>query len=199
MPVSPPRIPNLPEDQWTEDVQELFPMMVPPGAPWKGSDFNSILVFAHNPKLAKPWLEFSQAQGRDFKLDARYREIATLRVAYRYRNDYEWTHHVFSGSAAGLTPDHYRAIARGSADPIWTEFERHVLDATDQFNTHREIEPATWAGLAAELDHARILELCFVIGSYVMLAWTFNSAGVRLEAGFADKAKAMGYPLLDEV
>lgn len=57
---------------------------------------------------------------------------------------------------------------------------------------------ATWVGLAEHLDNKQLLELLFVIGSYFMLAWIFNSTGLEMEERFGPIARSQGYPMLDE-
>lgn len=78
--VSAQRIPNLPPERWTPEVEALFPIMLPPGSAAKGSDFNSILLLAHHPALAGPWLEFNAKIARGFTISARQKEIAILRA-----------------------------------------------------------------------------------------------------------------------
>jgi hypothetical protein len=43
------------------------------------------------------------------------------------------------------------------------------------------ITDATWAMLAADLRETELIELCFLVGHYEMLAMTLNSLGVRPE------------------
>lgn len=103
------RIPNLPQEQWTPEVEALFPIMLPHGSTGKGSDFNSILLLAHHAELADPWLHFNAKIAQGFVLSARHREILILRVAWRRASDYEWIQHTLSAARPGLT------TARGTA------------------------------------------------------------------------------------
>jgi hypothetical protein len=55
----------------------------------------------------------------------------------------------------------------------------------DELHRDRVITDATWAVLAAELRDTELIELCFVVGHYEMLAMTLNSLGVQPEPSAA--------------
>ena len=114
--VSAQRIPNLPPERWTPEVEALFPIMLPPGSAAKGSDFNSILLLAHHPALAGPWLEFNAKIARGFTISARQKEIAILRVAWRRGSDYEWIQHMLSAARAGLAVEDFDALLSDDAN-----------------------------------------------------------------------------------
>ena len=52
------------------------------------------------------------------------------------------------------------------------------------------ISDATWELLADELGEREILELCFVVGHYEMLAMALNSLGVEPEPTTLDRLDA---------
>ena len=192
-----PRIPNLPPEQWTPEVEALFPIAVPKGAPVKGSDFNSILMLATHPPLAAAWLTWSTAIGVGWLLPPRLKEIAILRVAWLYGAAYEWTHHVILGQPHGLTNAHFEALKGDPAAPLWSDVERWVIRAVDDNVERRQISQETWNGLATELDHKQILELLFTIGSYMALSVVFNGAIVPPEQSFVDLVAAQGLLLVE--
>ncbi len=52
----------------------------------------------------------------------------------------------------------------------------------DQLHAGQTIEDETWDALAAEFEHAQLVELPFVVGNYTMLSMVANATGVPLEA-----------------
>lgn len=190
------RIDNLPPEAWTPQVEEMFPILVPPGATVKGSDFNSLLVLAHHPGVAEPFLRFNAAVGRGVVLPARLREVAILRLAWRRKCLYEWVHHLHGGDVAGLTVDHFRALATEGMADLFLPDERAVVAATDELCVEASISDRTWAALGEHLDTPQVLELLFVVGCFLTVAMLLNSAKVDLEAGFMDMAMARGWPMI---
>ena len=193
------RLPNLPEEQWTPDVCDIFARMVPPDYPLKGSDFNSLLLMVNHAELANSWFAFNGELSKGWVLPNRLLEIAVLRVAWNRQTEYEWIHHMLLGQRLGFDAELYRAVQNGADDPLWSELERHVLRTADQACERKDIDQETWNGLAAHLDSKQMLELQFGIGSYVMLAWIFNSSGLKVGPFYRDEARALGYPMLKGV
>jgi 4-carboxymuconolactone decarboxylase len=56
-----------------------------------------------------------------------------------------------------------------------------VVCAADLLVARYRIDDRTWAELAEELDHTQLLELPFVVGSYVCLTMVFKSAGTEVD------------------
>ena len=102
-----------------------------------------------------------------------------LRVAWRTHSGYEWTQHVRSGRETGLTEAQIDAIGQGAAAEVWTPLERALLRAVDEMIDGFAVGEETWATLAASFDGAQMLELLFVIGGYVCLAYVLNSVGLQ--------------------
>ena len=175
------RIPNLPEDAWTPEVEALFPLMLPPDSVARGSDFNSILVLAQHPELAEPYLRFNAALAKGVDLSARLKEIAILRVAWRRGSEYEWVHHAISASRIGLTADHLAALMQHLPAAIFTPEEQSVVAATDDICLSGGIGDATWPALSNALATKQVMELLFVVGCYIMLGSILKTAGAAVE------------------
>jgi 4-carboxymuconolactone decarboxylase len=190
------RIPNLPPEQWTPEVEALFPIMLPPGSAAKGSDFNSILLLAHHPALAGPWLEFNAKVARGVAISARQKEIAILRVAWRRGSDYEWIQHMLSAARAGLTVPDFHALQSNDAGGAWSELDAIVIRATDETCLDGGIAPSTLTALNAHFSTEQVFELLFVVGCYIALAAILNTAGAIIEPQMLEQAKAAGFPML---
>jgi len=190
------RIENLPPEQWTPEVEALFPIMLPPTSTAKGSDFNSILLLAQHPKLAEPWLRFNAKVAQGFTLSARIREIAILRTAWQRRSDYEWVHHTLSGARAGLTAADFDMLQRNDPGLAWSGLEALVIRATDEICADGGISPQTLLRLNQHFQTEQIMELLFVVGCYVALAAILNTAGAVIKPKMLRQAETAGFPML---
>jgi alkylhydroperoxidase family enzyme len=192
------RIPNLPPEQWTPEVEALFPIMLSPGSTAKGSDFNSILVLAQHPRLSEHWLRFNAAASRGFVLSARIKEIAILRVAWRSGSDYEWVQHMLSGLREGLSVEDFRTLKGEDPGNTWNELERAVIDAADDLWRQQKVGEEAWTVLSSQVSTEQILELLYVIGAYLALAGILNTGNVPVEDQVLQRATALGLPMLSE-
>ena len=64
----------------------------------------------------------------------------------------------------------------------WPALERAVIDAVDELCATGSIEDGTWVTLAADLSETQLIELNFLVGCYVMMAFALNSLGIAVPA-----------------
>jgi alkylhydroperoxidase family enzyme len=83
------------------------------------------------------------------------------------------------GRRAGLSEEEVAAVAGGAEAHRWAEGDRDLLGAVDQMIDHHGVDDATWGRLAEQFDERELLEVLFVVGSYVCLALVLNSAGLE--------------------
>lgn len=146
---------------------------------------NVMGTMLRHPDLASAWFPYSAMLLRAGAIDDRLREIVILRVGWRTRAEYEWVQHVRMGRRYGLTDAEFEAI--GGADTHeWTPLEAALLAATDELLDRYRIADATWASLAEHLPVEQLMELIFVVGSYVTLAMAFRTFGVQPDPEFAE-------------
>jgi 4-carboxymuconolactone decarboxylase len=183
-----PRLAPIPSDQWGDDAKAAllaaFPEQVVARFVATGPDAapvpNVLATLMHHPALAGPFLAYNQVLLQSPALDARWRELMILRVAWRTRSRYEWVQHARLAARLGITDDEIAAIADGA--PLeWPPLERALLDATDELVDHYCVADDTWKRLAEHLDEVQLVELVFVVGTYVGLAMAFNSFGLQID------------------
>ncbi len=179
-----PRLEPLAAEQWTAEGKEMlrgrltvadkYLSGLPDAPPMPGV----LGLFGHHPGLAANWLAFSGELIENPVLDPRDRELLILRVSWRTQCHYEWAQHVVMATNAGLTPLHVAAAVGDAAATVWSDRQSVMLTATDQMVEDHRIDDATWQRLAFHFDEQQLLELLFVVGSYVCLALVLNSAGL---------------------
>jgi AhpD family alkylhydroperoxidase len=139
-------------------------------------------TLARNRGLFRRWLWFAGGLMPGGKLPRADTELVILGVAHLTDNEYEWGHHERLGARAGLSPEEIARVRQGPDAVGWSGRQRLLLAAAGECHSEGRIGDATWAGLAAELDEPRLIELCLLIGHYEMLAMTLASLGVQPEA-----------------
>jgi 4-carboxymuconolactone decarboxylase len=192
-----PRLRPLPAVEWTEQERGLLRGGLARADHYLSGEPDSLPIppilglLARHPRVGGAWLAFSGALIDRASLTERDRELLILRVGHRTSCRYLSMQHSDMGRAAGLTPDEVRALGGASETHGWCDRDRTLIGAADELVDHHVLTDATWLGLSAALDEQQLLELLFVVGSYVCLAMVLNSAGLEtastdLEAGTTD-------------
>lgn len=177
-----PRVPPLPESQWSEELREI---LAPTRATGRGRVLNIFRTLAHHPKLLKRWLVFGNHVLAKSTLPPRERELVILRVGWLCRSEYEWAQHVVIGRRTGLRDEEIRRVTLGPDAGGWTGIEALLLRAADELHRSARIADATWKGLAAELEPQQLIDLVFTVGQYTLVSMALNTLGVQLDPGLA--------------
>ncbi len=142
---------------------------------------NVLGTLLHHPALAGPFLAYNNVLLQNPTLEPRHRELMVLRVAWRTRSSLR----MGAARPARATARHHRRRdhARSPSGPPveWTPLDTALLDATDQLVDGYRVDDDTWKRLAEQLDERQLVELVFVVGTYVGLAMAFNSFGLQVD------------------
>ena len=177
-----PRIPPVPPEDHSEEVEAFFAQVEGPGGVRGLSRLNIVRTLARHPDLAMPYWNFGMRVLRFSSVPARLRVIATLRTAWLYHCDYEWKEHVRNAPRVGITPEEIEAAKVGSTDPSWTDLERTVLRAVEQLRDETHDRRRHLGGPEWNFDQRQLMDFLFTVGSYAMLAMVANSIRIDLEA-----------------
>ena len=191
-PLSEPRIPPLPTDQWGEDVRAGVAALLPAGATQelrrsKGGPkgLNILGTLAQYPAMMEKYHTFAGHILYLNSLESRHRELLILRVAVLRGVEYEWRQHVYIARELGVTDDEVGRIAEGPRAAGWSPFEAKLLQAVDELVIDAQLSDETWAVLAGELDQHQLMDLVFTVGNYDLLAMVFLSFGVPVDTDLA--------------
>ena len=125
-------------------------------------------LLAHAETVFRSWVRHSNALLTQTTLDPLLRELVILQVG-RLAARYEWEQHVPIALACGATKEQVAALDRGEY-AAFPPPHRAALSFTEAFVRDGEVDDATYAALAAELDDGHIVELAVVAGHYLGLA-----------------------------
>ncbi|HEX6245500.1 MAG TPA: carboxymuconolactone decarboxylase family protein [Polyangiales bacterium] len=173
-----PRIPPLPESEWTDEVHELLAA---------GGRLNLFTTLARHPKLFKRWSVFGAHVLSKSTLPVRERELLILRTGYRCNSAYEFHQHTRLGLAAGLTPDEIRRV-RGPIEGFDAR-DSALLQAADELHDDQMISDEVWRALGESWDEKQRIDLIFTVGQYTLACMVLNSLGVQIEPGSAEAAR----------
>jgi len=194
-----PRLAPLPLERWDDDARAILRGRMKgadrflSGAPDAPPLPNVLGLLGHHMRLGGAWLAYNGVLLDEPTLDPRHRELLILRVAKRTGSTYEWAQHVRLGQRLGITTEDIDAIALGTQATAWTALEHDLMAAADQLLDDYDIDTTTWSRLAEHFDERQLLELLFVVGSYLCLALVFNSVGLELDPGL-DPGQPSGTP-----
>jgi alkylhydroperoxidase family enzyme len=151
---------------------------------------NILGIFSWHPALARAYFTFNSHLFRS-TLSKRDREMATVRIAWLRRGEYEWAQHVRMAKAAGLSDEEVDAIMAGPDSPVWGPRDAALLQSVDEIAADRYVSDETWKRLAHDFDRQQLMDLVFTVGAYDLLAMAMNTFGLELEPGLA------GFPPAD--
>ncbi|MGW0037711.1 carboxymuconolactone decarboxylase family protein [Gordonia sp. NPDC003376] len=117
------------------------------------------------------------------RISAAHKELVIVHVAWRTGCAYEWAHHAHMAGALDVTPDQIRAVSTAVPavdDPILAQ----LLSAAAVLVDRGHLDEAEWTALSDATSPDRALELCLLVGHYVMVAMAITSAGIQLEPEF---------------
>jgi 4-carboxymuconolactone decarboxylase len=154
-----------------------------PAKPGQERPASNILgIFSWHPALARAFFTFNSHLFHS-TLSARDREMATVRVAWLRRGEYEWAQHVRMAKRAGLSDEEIGAISAGPDCPAWGSRDAALLRSVDEIVADRYVGDETWKRLSEHLDRQQLMDLVFTIGAYDLLAMAFNTFGLELDPG----------------
>ena len=177
-----PRIPPLPESEWSEELRPVLEAR-PPGVGTRLGDNNVFSTLARHEDLFRAWLRFGAFLLGRGALPARERELLILRTGYNCDSPYEWGQHVHIAEGVGIEHEEIMRVAEGPDAAGWSPADSALLRAADEMHARSRISAETWAALAAVHDDRCLIEIAILVGHYHLVAFALNSLEVELDEG----------------
>ncbi len=168
-----PRLPPLLDSELPEALRPVL-------AAWP---YRLHRTLAHSPETLLKWMPWAEHILLSNRLPAREREILILRVAWNARCAYEWGMHAMVARRVGMTEADIAAVVEGPACPHWSPAEAALLRAADELMATNRVSDPTWAVLAAQHPPAALVDLLWLAGQFVTIAWLLNGLAIAPEAG----------------
>ena len=185
-----PRIPPLPEAQWTDDHKQRIAKFLPAGAR-PGNSFRTLLTV---PELVDRTMTFHNYITQDSSLPPRIRELLVMRTAWLHGSDVIWRERVPFARKAGLTNEEIRKIAQGPAAAGWDPFEANLLRMADQLFRNSFVNDAVFKLMAARYDTCNVMDAGMTVAEVASLALVYNTLGVQPDDAVAADRMPMDIP-----
>ena len=172
--LSEPRIPPLPEAEWTAGQRALVEKYA--SEVRIGNAFRTMLRV---PELVEAVMPFVLFTSIDSTLSARHRALLILRTSWLTQSSHLWADHVPTARAAGVMPNEIRRVAEGPAATGWDPFEATLLRLADELYVNSSVRDATWDALAGRYDLYNLFDAVMAVNETTLVAMLYNSWGVQ--------------------
>lgn len=153
------------------------------GVPEPLAGLNIFRLLLRRERLAKAVADMLLSLLFGTELDARFRELVTMRIGWVTNSAYEWTQHWRIAADLGLPGDDVLAGRDWENHPGFGELDRAVLAATDECLAGERISDEVMAVLRHHLPDNAVVELVAAIGGWTMISTFLRSFDVPLENG----------------
>lgn len=189
-----PRLREIPRSEVTDDYvlklyQTLFGERDPVAEPGTatGTPGNWWTVFAQVPDAFKHTTEgFGFYRSPNRKLDPKLRELGQIRAGYAVGSQFVYSQHSKAMRFEGFSEEQVKAIPNWSVADCFSPVERAVLAYTDGLVLEKgRVSDGVFAALKERLSEVEILELTYIICTYMMHA--VMSRALKLEFDDVDE------------
>lgn len=165
----------------------------------RGDPPNVIMTLGRHRGLFRAWLPFASWLLFRTGLPREDVELLVLRTAWNCASPYEWAHHVALAERSGLDHDLIVRVGDLPAADGWTARQRLLLRAADELHEHQVISNPTKHELIPHVTENELVEVCFVVGHYEMLAMTLNTMRIEAEPSAKKRLGPQARRLTDQL
>lgn len=122
------------------------------------------------------------------KLLPRLSEFATLLVARKWTQQFEWFMHAPLALKAGVTQQTIDAIREGRRPPSGSPDELAVFDFASELLIHHGVSDATYTACVDRFTEQGVVDLVCIIGYFTMISMVLNVAHIPAEPSDATAA-----------
>jgi 4-carboxymuconolactone decarboxylase len=177
-----PRIPPLPESQWTDRHRALVREYAPDGRVGNG-----LATLLHVPEIAEAIMPFARFLTDESVLEPRQRSLLLLRTAWLTQTEYQWSVFAPTGREAGLTDAELSRVAVGPDADGWSDFDAAHLRLADELYRNSSVSDQTWTTLGVDYNLIQMMEAVANVSQSTLLGTMFNATGVQPDDWTTDR------------
>jgi alkylhydroperoxidase family enzyme len=147
-------------------------------------DYNVFTTFARLGSIFPAHTLFLSQLLRRGRLPATEKELVIIRVAWRLGAVYEYGHHLHVARKLAIAEAELDAATQDRPADVSGRLAA-FLAATDELLADHTLSDDTWALLRGHASDDELLELCMLVGHYMMVSIMLNATGIQLEPRFA--------------
>ena len=175
------RIPPLPmsemRDEWKKTLERL------PGAGLKGlyTPVNVFGTLMYNPRTMGSFLDYWVTSKLEMGLSGREQELIILRMAYHYKCNYVWKHHIPAAKEFGASDTEIEAVKTSPLPSVFSARQYALLMLTDEMVEQRTVRDEVWTKWNGDLKRSELIDLVSIVSQYVFFSLLNNSIQIELE------------------
>lgn len=141
---------------------------------------NVTRMMSHNEPLMQAYSRLGTALLLKGVLDPVLREAVILRVGQLCQSDYEWHQHVSVARAVGMEDSTLQAIANQAVERLEPK-QQLAIRVAEEIHRDNTASEQTMAEVADVFSPEEVVELCVLVGYYIMTAGYLRSLAVEIE------------------
>ncbi len=183
------RIPYANLDESPQKVRDFFDKM---RTNTDGAEIMNIFKMAtHSDASIREFIRLGTRLLMKARLDARFRELAILRIAQMIGARYEWAQHVPIAVGKGVTREQIKELDTWRESSLFDERDQIALKYTEEVVRDSRPQDDTFEAASKFLDHTSLVELTLSIGYWSMVGKFLKTFQVDVEEQFLDDHKEL--------
>lgn len=175
------RIASVSADRMTAEQQQLHDLVTLQRG--DGSVTGPFAVFMQAPDIGERVTELVNYFMLDSRIAHNLKELAIIVIARKYTAQYEWFIHARNALRDGVDEAVIEAISERKEPVFGDPLEALVYEITTELLDRRELSEDRYARAVAALGEPAMVELCSLIGFYIMIAVFLTCFDVGIPAG----------------
>jgi 4-carboxymuconolactone decarboxylase len=170
------RMPPIPKDQWSPDLQKAASTRGALVGPW--------IPLSRSPEVMGLMMDMRTHVAQRTLLSNSLTEMAILIAAREWTQQFEWNAHEPAAVRAGLKPEIISAIREGRRPRQMSEQEEALYDLCTELHRSRSVSDPTYERAVKALGgEDKVVEAVTLEGYYALLAMVMNTARTPIPEG----------------
>lgn len=176
-----PRLIPLDTAKMPNECKEILKRL--PGDALKGkySPVNLLGILMYNPDTLGQFLDYWVTSKLKMGLSVREQELVILRMAFHYKCNYVWKHHVRVAIEFGVTPGELESVREYPLRKGFNAREEALLVMTDHMIQDRNLSDEIYDSYAGKLKDSELVDLISLVSQYVLFTLMNNVLRVEVE------------------
>lgn len=175
------RLIPLDTEKMPDECKEILKRL--PGDALKGkySPVNLLGILMYNRDTLRPFLDYWVTSKLKMGLSVREQELVILRMAFHYKCNYVWKHHVPAAIEFGVTPGELEYVREYPLPKGFNPREEALLVMTDHMVQNRNLSDEIYDSYAGKLKDSELVDLISMVSQYVFFTLMNNVLRVEVE------------------
>jgi len=176
-----PRLIPLKIEKMSKECKEILKRL--PGDALKGkySPVNVLGILMYNPHTMERFLDYWVTSKQKMGFSMREQELVILRMAFHYKCNYVWKHHVPAAIEFGVTTGELESVREYPLPDGFNLREEALLVMTDHMILDRDLPDEIYNRYAPKLKDSELVDLVSLVSQYVLFTLMNNVLRVEVE------------------